>query len=512
MEDYERQRKIRQRKVDRLKEVFDKEAILKRAEEYVYELYSGPSPKPPAKIKILIYIEFDKNELYERQWLIYPNTLLQMNDPWREFNPTIQPKKLMGPRRGYILSIEVEPIVYRGLVVRTSTSEKVKKFLSGFLFPHSFNFAKYLTVELSTPQKTVSISFKSKEAPPLLPVEYIDKREYSDAITLEDMPLVKSYYQSIQEYLFRDIDGRGLTLVCAVKKGEGESIIRRNDEKGKRLVATTSEDIGNFIEMYKGFRFIADVNFYGYKTLNRIPFDFDPSLTMSHEEGRDFVNEFCVWLGNRGMRYKIRKSGGDFYHVVLDMNYDRVPEDYIPFPRPLKFSTWFSRLGEYGILYASAADFVKIATLGFAVERKMKYGKRSRITIEEMDVGQRFKNMFIDSSRTTKNVGIASIGTLNHKTGNVCMPVKKLPEKDSIEEIIKVSNKPDLKVPERIDPKYKNIWIYLVGQNPELLHERVGDSNYNSMKHVNEIFEEFSWIPVKYAELGSEKFLAKYCW
>ena len=92
------------------------------------------------------------------------------------------------------------------------------------------------------------------------------------------------------------------------------------------------------------------------------------------------------------------------------------------------------------------------------------------------------------------------------------MPLEKVPERNTIEDTIKCSNIPDLKVPEKIDPKYKTAWIYLVGNNPGLLHERIGDINYNSMKHVDEVFQEFNWIPREYTELGSEKFLAKYCW
>jgi hypothetical protein len=52
----------------------------------------------------------------------------------------------------------------------------------------------------------------------------------------------------------------------------------------------------------------------------------------------------------------------------------------------------------------------------------------------------------------------------------------------------------------------------LIGNNPHLLLEETISRKANTISLVEEMFEEFGWIPQKYRELGSERFLAKYCW
>jgi DNA primase len=141
----------------------------------------------------------------------------------------------------------------------------------------------------------------------------------------------------------------------------------------------------------------------------------------------------------------------------------------------------------------------------------MEMGKPSAITIEEQ-MPQRVRNIYVDWSRATVDMGIVGLGSIRDSNGKVCLPVKQLPEKDTLDDTIKVSNDPSVKVQATFDQKFKSPWTHTIYQNPHLLEEKKLSINDNPMSLVEEIFKDFNWIPNKYIELGSEKFLRKYCW
>jgi len=503
---YERLRKRLEYKKQRLTEIFDKNLILRRIEEALFNVKIDKGDKANIKMNI----EWRKDE--EDFWLNYITTLHKLQRSWRAFDfsdKVFQTDETIG----FNISLDVEPRIINEKAWKKGTIQRIKNFIDyGFFSPKSIHFAKYLTIETSTPQIKIRSAFRASD---VLPKEEImeNKLEYHDFITLEDMPLVLNYYRKVMDInnFWDDIAFRGLTINTAVKTGE--SIIRRNDDNGKRFVPRKKDDVENLILNYLAYKFVPDVNLYGQEYPSRIVYDLDPSSSTRYEEFRDFTNEFYSWLISKGFKPKFRKTGGRGAHIILEMNYNKIPKTYeMPFPKSLRFKTWFKRHGEIGLLYSSAVDFVRISTLGFAVERKGKYGKRSRITTEREDAGLRLWNIFIDWTRNIKEMGIASVGSISERTGGVCIPVKKLPEKDSMEDVIKCSIDPSLKIPTGFDPKYKSPWIHLVGNYPYLIIEERISENDNPMNLVEEMFEKYGWISEKYINLGPRKFLARYCW
>ena len=59
------------------------------------------------------------------------------------------------------------------------------------------------------------------------------------------------------------------------------------------------------------------------------------------------------------------------------------------------------------------------------------------------------------------------------------------------------------------DPKTRSKWIQLVRSNPHLLYEERKQESFDLME---ELFEEFSWIPEKYVQMGPDSFMSRYCW
>lgn len=243
---------------------------------------------------------------------------------------------------------------------------------------------------------------------------------------------------------------------------------------------------------------------------------------MSFRVYAQFVNEFNSWLRDQGFKTKLRITGGKGAHILVEMKMDRIAENYLtPFPRALKFDTWIGRVGLHsgGLIGAQATDFVKIAGLAYGCYRRNNLGKNSPITVEMHDATQRYWNILVDSSRALRGMGVAGLGSIHHRTGGVCIPVKKLPEGEqeglSIKSALLVSNDPSLLSSSKIedfDPKYKSHWIQVVGKNPHLLYEEETKSNDNSFSLLNDLFLRYSWIPAKYVDMGSEAFMKRYCW
>lgn len=336
------------------------------------------------------------------------------------------------------------------------------------------------------------------------------KLSYQDAITVGDMPLVHAYYSQVYDHVFKDIMNRGLTVKCAVKRGE--SIIRRN-VGDKRIVVGNEEDMFKLIEDMGVYSFIPDIHFYGVPYPNKAVFDVDPSARIPYKLVRNVTQEFFEWLKNKGFEPKLRRTGGKGFHIILIMEYSRIPKSYsVPFPRDLKFETLYERRREEGVLWYSFADFMRLCPLAFAVERKRE-GRGSPITLEVSSIKQRFWNIFVDWTRSFPSAGARSLGSIHHKTAGVCMPLIEVPAKNTLKEVIKSSMDPGVEVPSKIDvERYKSEEIYLVGHNPDLLFEPYVSPRKNPMSLVNEIFEEYSWIVRRYVTLGPEKFYAGYVW
>ena len=345
-------------------------------------------------------------------------------------------------------------------------------------------------------------------------VEYdLNKSACHDFITLEDIPLVFSYYRQIADVVIDDVAHRGLTVYSAVEMKDGESVIRRNDHGGQRLVVDDVEELGKLILDFDCYRFVPDVNHYGSEVISRIPIDLDKPPGMSWKEYADVSNGFHGWLKDRGFNPRLRLTGGRGAQFILDIKVDRLAKNYsTPFPKPLKFDTWIRRFGQAGLVGAQASDLVTILALAYGQYRKEHLGLSAPFTVEMHDLGQRYWNILVDSSRAVREMGVVSVGSIHHKTGGVCMPVASVPEEFGLRSALGVSYLPDLEL-EEFYPKYKSPWIQTIGKNPILLHESGGLSpKEETFSLIDETFEKYDWIPKEYVQLGSERFMGKYCW
>jgi hypothetical protein len=146
---------------------------------------------------------------------------------------------------------------------------------------------------------------------------------------------------------------------------------RRNIGK-ERIVVRKGEDMFKLIEDLRAYSFIPDIHLYGATYPDIAVLDIDPSPRVPYWHLRDFTQEFFDWLIDFGFEPKLRRTGGRGFHIILEMEYYKIPKLYPPFSRTLRFNTLYDRIGTKGLLWLSFADFLKTLVLGFAVERKRK--------------------------------------------------------------------------------------------------------------------------------------------
>lgn len=379
-----------------------------------------------------------------------------------------------------------------------STIEDFKARLALFLLPES--------VGRALDPITVSLANTTSSE-----VFHLNKTQTSDFIVLNDLALVFAYYQQIRDSLLTEIAGRGLTTHCAVDRGDGESVIRRNHSNPNRtrLVVDEPEEIGQLIMDYDVFRFVPDVNKFGQPYMSRVPIDFDRPVTMGWKEFAEVVNGFCVWLREEGYQPKLRLTGGRGAQVILDLVMDHIAKNYqTPFPRPLKFDSWVRQKGMEGLLSGQATDLVKTLAIAYATHRKHRLGLSAPITVEVHDLSQRYWYILADSSRAGVDTGVVGLGSIHHKTGAVCLPVTTVPSAFGLDHALRASSYPNTTIVD-FESRFRSPWIQTVGCNPQLLYE---PSTKNPFSLVEETFENHGWIPSQYVRLSSERFMEKYCW
>jgi hypothetical protein len=429
----------------------------------------------------------------ETRWREYGTTVLRLYQAYAKRNVSLGLK--ITPRHdqnqlGYSIST---------MMAQGCTIQDFKNRLGLLLSPDSVKHAADpITVFLET-----SVSAEEFE---------LNKTQAQDFITLDDIPLVFNYYRQIGDILCREILGRGLTTLCAVADGDGESVIRRNSSDGNRLVVNDIEEIGRLIMDYAVYRFVPDVNRHSSTCISRIPIDFDRPITIEWKDFAELVNSFVMWLKDLGFMPRLRLTGGRGAQVILDISMDRIARNYkTMFPRPLKFDSWVKKAGIAGLISAQATDFVKTLAIAFATHRKQRLGVSCPVTVEIHDLSQRWWNILIDSSRAAVDTGVVGLGSIHHRTGAIRMPVARMPPVFNLESTVSASHYPDTE-PVEYQPRYKSPWIQLIGSRPCLLLEPSLSSHDNSFSLVEETFEKYGWIPSQYVRLSSDRFMEKYCW
>lgn len=434
--------------------------------------------------RLELSVDFARDPIGEEKWREYETQLLRLYQAFlkkaRQFPIMLLPTHSEG-RVGYLISVSLDS------KDRFDLPEKL-----GLLFYPSSLQSALSPITFSADRGTVF---------------QLQKRPFTDWITEKDMRLVLAYYGRICEEVLRDVEGRGLTVYCAVS--EGASIVRRNDVQRQRLVTREADDIGRMIKEYQAYRFVPDVNPLDSAEITRVPIDLDRPDAMEWKVYSDFVNEFASWLEGKGFHPKLRLTGGSGAHVIIDMRVNKVVSSYTsPFPRELKFETWFWRVGEAGLIGAQTTDFVKMLGLAFGMHRRHRLGKAAPITLELHDVSQRYFHIFVDHTRAKQGMGVVSPGSIHHETGRVCLPVRKVPAELNLQSVVSCSLDPEAKVPQ-FEARYCSPWIQLVGENPQLLLE---PQRPDPLSLMEETFEQYSWVPAKYVEMGSEAFLERYAW
>ncbi len=251
---------------------------------------------------------------------------------WREYGGTLQrlfaalAKKSVPPdlgmrltrtwkELGYDISSEI-PVGEEG---KEEAVRQVLAVLRLFLYPDSLRYAL-------DPIKTSLIGHGNH----VLGSEsfrlgfYLEKSPCQDFIVLSDLPLIISYYRQIADTVLKDVAHRGLTVYAAVDPKDGESVIRRNNAGGERMVADDVEDIGRLILDYDAFRFVPDVNLHGEECISRIPVDLDRPPSMNWADYAEIVNGFKAWLEEQGFKPRLRLTGGRGAQLILDVSMDRL--------------------------------------------------------------------------------------------------------------------------------------------------------------------------------------------
>lgn len=476
-ERYEKLRKLREYKKDRLHEVFPD--LTRLIDDTLFKKLEGPK-----ELELDIELEWDKSKLRGKPWRSLTN-LLSVKESWQDFLFSIEGKDVQLPKIEYKLAIKVKPKYYKGRFWRLATVRDVLKYYNLVQSIQPLHFAEYMKVSVTAEgKKLLEESFVSKDCK-----DYTGKPKitYKDSITLEDIPKVVRYYKPIEKFIFDDLKDRGLTLTCAVR--EGESIVRKYANK-RRLVVRKPEDISNMVENYLAYEFVVDTNLIDKAYPDRIIWDIDPSPYINYAILRDFVNEFRGWLAEFGFLTKLRRTGGRGVHVIANLDYTKRPDNYPSYPRQLKFGTLYSRVGGEGLVWNSAQDLIKVSSLAFGYEKKKK-GRGFPLTIEKEDPSQRLWNIYVDWSTAIKDKGVRSLGSIHKTTGRICLPIELMPSR-KFEILDKFSE------------------IRRVAANPSLLYE--SPLPKSSFQAVEEVFKKYSWISEEYINLGPEKFCAKYVW
>ena len=485
---YEWLRKTELYRNGRAKKTFETKQCLDRLEQEMSTMIDTVHT-----MKVNLGFSKDPETQGETRWKEYGTSLLRLYQAYAKRNISLGLS--IGPRHdqnllGYTVSTEMS---------HGSTIEDFKKRLGLLLSPDSVKHAV----------DPITVSLESEGGQSQF---HLNKAQAQDFITLEDIPLVSNYYRQIGDILCREILGRGLTTLCAVADGDGESVIRRNNSNGSRIVVNDIEEIGRLIMDYAVYRFVPDVNHHSSTCISRIPIDFDRPTTIEWKSFAEIVNSFVIWLKDQGFTPKLRLTGGRGAQVILDISMDRIARNYkTMFPRPLKFDSWVKKAGVAGLISAQATDFVKTLAIAYATHRKQRLGLSAPVTVEVHDLSQRWWNILIDSSRVAVDTGVVGLGSIHHRTGAVCMPVASVPPLFNLESAISASYCPDME-PVEFQRRYKSPWIQLIGSRPSLLFEPSLSSRANPFSLVEEMFEKHGWIPSQYVRLTSERFMERYCW
>lgn len=499
---YEYLRRTEQYRDRGIKEVFQENTAVKSLEA---EAKTRISSEDFVQLNFRISFPTDSGRA---RWQEYGATLLRLYAALAERQAPF-PLEIVPNSTGDALTYDITSGIPVAGYGRDATVQKLAGILRNLLYPEGLRYAlSPLLVSLTGYRTSIS-----QTRPTFRSEINLRKACCQDFIVLGDLPLVLSYYKQIQEPLTYELSGRGLTVYTAVDAGDGESVIRRNDAEGKRLVVEDAEEIGRLILDYHTYRFVPDVNMHNSDFISKVPIDLDRPSSMEWKAYAEFVTDFTTWLREMGFKPRPRVTGGKGAQIILDLLFDRVATNYsTPFPRLLKFETWIQRVGEEGLISAQAADFVKTISLAYGCYRKNKLRKNAPLTIEMHDLGQRYWNILADSSRAVKGMGVVGVGSIHHKTGAVCMPVTRVPEVFTLDSVLSVAHDSSCVEREEFQTKYRSPWIQVVGAHPSLLEEPHLSSKDNPFSLVEEIFEKYSWIPKKYVEMGSEGFMKRYCW
>ncbi len=150
---------------------------------------------------------------------------------WREYGTTILRLYQAFAKRKLSLDLTINPrhddkslgySISTEMPCGGNAIEDFKARLGLLLLPESVNRAlDPITVSLETSSGR--------------PEEFLlNKTQARDFIVLDDIRLAYAYYRQVADQVLTEIAGRGLTTYCAVDRGDGESIIRRNHSNPER--------------------------------------------------------------------------------------------------------------------------------------------------------------------------------------------------------------------------------------------------------------------------------------
>jgi hypothetical protein len=392
--------------------------------------------------------------------------------------------------------------------------EDILKHSMLLIFEDSIHYASFLNLQVKgrveRKEEIIADVCCVSEKYERMPEKFIKKVPYSEFFTINDIELLTEYYTTIERFIFYQVVNRGLTIRCAVGKGEG--YIRRKDKHGKGLIVRRKGDLANIIKEYGGVEIISDLNKWGSRFVEEIVIDLDPGQITSFHQLTIFAQDIFNLLDSFNFRFLLRFTGGKGLHFVLKGDFKKMPSWYPLYDRGLKYETLEERVGEFGLISRALADFGKLLALAAAYERKMIEGQEYKISIEKENRAHRYYCILADI-HSFANKGVRAIGSLHYKTGKVCIPLKNVPARTNLKKIIESSFMPEIDLLEEFPERYKSKWIYTILKTPQLLIE---PDVYDEMiiEKINRFFEKYGFLAEKYPSLPEERnrFYKTYIW
>ena len=224
------------------------------------------------------------------------------------------------------------------------------------------------------------------------------------------------------DILYADIYNKALTVRCQSDL-QSDLITRRYFDK-QEIVFDNYLDLANAIYQHNIIEFIPNVHTTEYELIEAVV-DFDTAKVMDYEDIKLISDLFEEFLRNKKMVYLRRLTGGKRggQHFILPVAFS---EPILLAGRPVTYERYKIRRKKHEMIIDSAKDTFFSLCLLFQQE----YSNESVInktTMHLRDPTERHHKMLFDIIAGSQR-GRRSVFSLHNGSGNVCVPIRTLPD------------------------------------------------------------------------------------